>query len=86
MTYIHLLFFSVILSHMLAISHSDVLQFLSCSLKLCKKGDPSGEFIGPVLLYNGGNCHSTTYCKPKTKMKQITSSSKNSHYLVPLPK
>ncbi|CAK7340908.1 unnamed protein product [Dovyalis caffra] len=27
-------------------------------LKLCKKGDPSGEFIGPALLCNLGNCNS----------------------------
>ncbi|KAF9670065.1 hypothetical protein SADUNF_Sadunf13G0029800 [Salix dunnii] len=51
-------------------------------LKLCKKGDPSGEFIGPALLYKGGNCNYTTYCKPKTMTNKITSSQKNSHIIL----
>ena len=46
------IFFLNLYAHVLAITHSNVLQFFSCSLKLCKKGDPSGEFIGPVLQYS----------------------------------
>jgi len=44
-----LIFFVILSAHVLAISHSNVLQLFFFSLKLCEKGDPSEEFIEPAL-------------------------------------